>query len=209
MQTYTTQSDVEAALISLADQDEGMARAFEKYGTPPLRRRKDGFAGLIGLLISQQVSTKAAQAIQARFDAQFPKPQPEHLLAASDERLAACGISRPKQRYLRHLASAIMARDVDLKALRGADDAAVFDKLTSLLGIGPWTADCYLLFNLGRCDRFPAGDLALQEGYRLLYCLNERPDATRLTELAQRWQPHRAAAARMLWTFYNGELGKA
>jgi DNA-3-methyladenine glycosylase II len=205
---YATQSDLESGLIFLAQQDEGMARAFEKYGTPPLRRRKDGLEGLIKLLISQQVSTKAAQAIQARFDSQFPKAQPDQLLSTSDESLAACGISRPKQRYIRHLAQAILAGELDLKALREAEDAAVFDKLTALLGIGPWTADCYLLFHLGRCDRFPAGDLALQEGYRLLYSLNDRPDARRLAELAQRWRPHRAAAARMLWAFYNGELEK-
>lgn len=208
MQTYKSQSDIERAVAALAAQDEGMARAYAEYGTPPLRRGKIGFEGLVGLLISQQVSTKAAEAIHRRFDTQFPNAAPRDVLAASDEVLAGCGLSRPKQRYLRVLAQAIESGQLDMTRLAEAEDEEIYAQLTALVGIGAWTADCYLLFNLGRCDRFPAGDLALQEGYRLLYSLNARPDAKQLAELAQKFQPHRAAAARMIWHFYNGERAK-
>jgi len=208
MQTYKSQSDIALAVEALAAQDEGMARAYAEYGAPPLRRGKPGFEGLIGLLISQQVSTKAAEAIHARFHRRFPDAAPRDVLAASDEALAAVGLSRPKQRYLRILEQAIDSGQLDTEQLAAAGDDEIFAELTALIGIGAWTADCYLLFNLGRCDRFPAGDLALQEGYRLLYSLNARPDAKQLADLAQRFQPHRAAAARMIWHFYSGERAK-
>jgi len=205
MQTYKTKAQLQAALEALSLQDARLAHAFEKYGTPALRPAKQGFGGLVGLLIGQQVSTKAGDAIQARFDAQFPDTDPATVLAASDATLAACGLSRPKQRYIRNLAQAILDGTLNIAALRRASDEDVFARLTALVGIGPWTADCYLLFALRRCDRFPAGDLALQEGYRLLYQLNTRPDAAQLAQWATRWQPHRAAAARLLWRYYNGE----
>lgn len=207
-QTYKTQADLADVLAHLAKDDAGMAEALARYGVPPLRKRADGFAGLIALLISQQVSTAAATAIKARFDAAFPKARPQDILAASDENLAACGISRPKQRYLRGLSAAVADGTLNPKALRRAPDDEVFAQLTALTGIGPWTADCYLLFCLGRQDCFPAGDLALQEGYRVLYRLNTRPNAKTLTGLSERWSPYRGAAARMLWTYYNGERQK-
>jgi len=206
MQAYKSKADLQSAVEWLANHDPRLAHAYEKHGLPPLRKRRDGFDGLCRLLISQQVSTAAAQAIQGRFDALLPDKSPAQLLALSDDALADCGVSRPKRRYLRGLASAIVEDGLDLPALRRADDAHVFNTLVALTGIGPWTADCYLLFCLGRCDRFPAGDLALQQAYKLLYQRNSRPESAELAELAQVWQPHRAAAARLLWTYYNGEL---
>lgn len=208
MQTYKTKADLQVALTILAAEDDGMAYALDKYGPPPMRVGVEGFAGLVRLLIGQQVSTSAGAAIQARFDAAFPKAKPQDIVAADDESLAACGLSRPKRRYIRNLAQMICDGQLNFSALRQASNEHVFDTLTAILGIGPWTADCYLLFSLRRSDRFPAGDLALQEGYRMLYRLNERPSAAQLDALAMRWQPHRAAAARLLWRFYSGELGK-
>jgi DNA-3-methyladenine glycosylase II len=207
MQAYKSKADLQSAVEWLAARDDRLAHAYDKHGLPPLRKRADGFDGLCRLLISQQVSTAAASAIQARFDALLPDKSPAQLLAVPDEALAACGVSRPKQRYLRGLARAIVEDGLNLTALRRAKDDRVFDTLVALTGIGPWTADCYLLFCLGRPDRFPAGDLALQQAYKMLYRRNTRPDAAELAALAQVWQPHRAAAARLLWTYYNGELG--
>ena len=106
------------------------------------------------------------------------------------------------------LAEAVVSDGLDLPALRRADNASVYETLVSLKGIGPWTAECYLLFCLSRADIFPSGDLALQHAVRLLYGLNERPDAAALTDFAMRWQGHRGAAARLLWLYYNGEQAK-
>lgn len=209
MQIYKTKKQITAALTHLCARDRKLASAFEKYGTPPMRESPDGFHGLVRLLISQQVSTAAATSIQAKFDAAMGGMEPENLLALSEAEVTACGISRPKQRYLRNLAEAIVSDGLDLKALRKADNQTVYETLVALLGIGPWTAQCYLLFCLRRADMFPAGDLALQESVRMLYGLDARPDAPALETFAQRWQPHRGAAARLLWTYYNGEQAEA
>ncbi len=209
MQIYKTKKHITDALIDLCKRDKQLAMAFEKYGTPPMRETPDGFHGLTRLLISQQVSTAAAASIQAKFDAAMGSAQPENLLALSDEALGACGISRPKQRYMRALAEAIVSDGLDLPALRQADNQTVYDTLVALTGIGPWTAQCYLLFALRRADMFPAGDLALQQSVWMLYGLDARPDAQQLADFALRWQPHRGAAARLLWTYYNGEQEEA
>ena len=208
MQTYKTKKQLQAALDLLAENDKHLAAAYGAYGVPPLRARPDGFEGLARLLISQQVSTAAASAIQARFDAAIGEINAVNLLAMDDETLGACGISRPKQRYLRGLAEAVVSDGLDLPALRRADNDTVYDTLVALKGIGPWTAECYLLFSLRRADIFPSGDLALQHAVRLLYGLDARPDATALTDFAMRWQGHRGAAARLLWLYYNGEQAK-
>ena len=114
----------------------------------------------------------------------------------------------PQTRYLRGLAEAVVSDGLDLPALRRADNETVYDTLIKLTGIGPWTAECYLLFSLRRADIFPSGDLALQHAVRLLYGLDARPDAAALTDFAMRWQGHRGAAARLLWHYYNGEQAK-
>lgn len=208
MQTYKTKKHLQAALTMLAENDKPLAAAYAEYGVPPMRARPDGFEGLTRLLISQQVSTAAAAAIQARFDAAIGKINAVNLLAMDDAALAACGISRPKQRYLRGLAEAVVGNGLDLPALRRADNATVYDTLVKLTGIGPWTAECYLLFSLRRADIFPSGDLALQQAVRLLYGLKDRPDAAQLADFATRWAGHRGAAARLLWLYYNGEQAK-
>jgi DNA-3-methyladenine glycosylase II len=213
MQLYKTEADLTDALRQLSAQDAPLAAAFQKYGTPPLRAAIDGCKGLVRLLISQQVSTSAAAAIQARFDALMGEADeaglPVALLAVSDDALGACGISRPKQRYMRLLAEAIVSDGLDLEALRDADNETVYQRLTALKGIGPWTAQCYLLFSLRRADMFPAGDLALQHGIRIMYGLDEKPSAEEAADFSVRWQPHRGAAARLIWAFYNGESTEA
>lgn len=208
MQTYKTKKHLQAALTMLAENDKPLAAAYAEYGVPPMRARPDGFEGLTRLLISQQVSTAAAAAIQARFDAAIGEINAVNFLAMDDAALAACGVSRPKRRYLRGLAEAVVSDGLDLPALRRADNATVYDTLVKLTGIGPWTAQCYLLFSLRRADIFPSGDLALQQAVRLLYGLKDRPDAAQLADFATRWAGHRGAAARLLWLYYNGEQAK-
>jgi len=208
MQSYKTKKQLQAALNQLAENDKPLARAYGEYGVPPLHARPDGFEGLARLLISQQVSTAAASAIQARFDAVIGESNAVNLLAMNDDALATCGISGPKRRYLRGLAEAVVSDELDLPALRRADNETIYNKLVKLTGIGPWTAECYLLFSLRRADIFPSGDLALQHAVRLLYGLDARPDARALADFATSWSGHRSAAARLLWVYYNGEQAK-
>jgi len=172
-------------------------------GPPPLRRREPGFAGMAAIIVSQQVSVASADAIFGRLEARLAPLEPAPLLQASDETLRGCGLSAPKIRTLRALARAIHEDGLDLAALATLDAARAHRALVAVHGIGPWTADIFLLFCLGHPDAFPAGDLALQEAARLALDLDARPDARGLEAIAERWRPWRGVAARMLWAFYR------
>ena len=208
MKKFNTNADLDYACRQLAAQDARLGYVYETYGVPPMRRAQTGFAGLVRILIAQQVSTAAATAIQNRVNAQLPEMTPQAWLALEDAALAACGVSAPKRRYLSGLAQAVLDERLRFAALHRAENDLAHEMLTALTGIGPWTADCYLLFNMRRADCFPAGDLALQEGYRLLYRKNTRPDAAQLAGLAQVWSPYRGAAARLLWVYYGQQRQK-
>ncbi len=172
-------------------------------GDPPLRRRDPGFEGLAQIVVSQQLSVASATAIWNRFAALVQPMEAGALLATSDEELRSAGLSRPKVRTLRAVSSAVALEGLALDRLDGASDQAVHEALTAVSGIGPWTADIFLLFCLGRADAFAAGDLALQEAARMALELEQRPSATELLEIAERWRPWRGVAARMLWTYYK------
>ncbi|WP_101068076.1 DNA-3-methyladenine glycosylase family protein [Roseovarius salinarum] len=175
-----------------------MAHALSVTGTPPLRRRPDGFAQLLNAIVSQQVSTAAADAIWGRMKA-ARLTGPRKIMWASDDDLRAAGLSRQKIRYARALAEA----RIDYRALRTAPTDEVIATLTQVPGIGVWTAEIYAMFSLGRADVFAPGDLALQESARLLYGLPDRPRERALREMAADWAPWRAVAARLLWSYYR------
>jgi DNA-3-methyladenine glycosylase II len=168
-----------------------------------LRRRADGFAGLASIVVSQQVSTASAKAIWGRFSAAFDPLDSTSVLRARTQKLARVGLSAPKIRTLKAIARAVAREELDLANLvhLPADDA--HRMLTAIHGIGPWTADIYLLFCLGHADAWPAGDLALQEAVRLLLQLEGRPTAREMQPLADNWRPWRGAAAYVLWAYYG------
>ncbi|SEK38808.1 DNA-3-methyladenine glycosylase II [Roseovarius azorensis] len=175
-----------------------MKHAHGLTGDLPLRRRADGFAELLGAIVSQQVSVASADAIWARLEA-AGLTDPQAILAGTDEDLRAVGLSRQKARYARALAGA----GIDYAALRRAPDDAVVATLTQVPGIGIWTAEIYAMFSLGRADVFAPGDLALQEAARLLYDLPERPKERAFRQMAEDWAPWRSVAARLLWAYYR------
>ncbi|MDE2579666.1 MAG: DNA-3-methyladenine glycosylase 2 family protein [Hyphomicrobiales bacterium] len=197
-----------AALRALGARDEKIAAMLAVCGAPPLRRREAGFAGLCWIVVGQQVSTASAQAIFARLEAGFPGLDPARIAHADDEALRACGLSRPKVKTLRILAGAVVDGALDFAALAAMDAQEAHAALCAHHGIGPWSADIFLLFSLGCADAFPAGDLALQEAARLGLNLRARPDARRLTKIAERWRPHRGVAAHVLWAYYKARLGR-
>ncbi len=182
----------------LARAEPRFAEALALCGPPPLRRRPDGFAALMGAIVSQQVSTAAARAIGGRLEA-AGLTRPDAIRAADDAALRTAGLSRQKIRYIRALAEA----GVDFDALRAAPDAAVVETLVELPGIGRWTAEIYAMFSLGRADVFAPNDLALQEAARLLFALPERPKERALRGMAEAWSPWRTVAAGMLWHYYH------
>jgi len=193
--------DIAAGVAALCAGDARLARLHALCGMPPLRRSQGGLEGLAWIIVSQQVSVASANAIWARTRNVFTPFTAARLAAAPDEDYRAGGLSGPKIRALRALAQAV-ERGLDLDGLGALDADAAHRMLTGVKGIGPWTADVYLMFCLGHADAFAAGDLALQEGARMAFDLAERPNAAALAAIAESWRPWRGVAARLLWAYY-------
>lgn len=165
--------------------------------TIPLRRRPDGYAGLLRIITGQQVSVASADAVWRRLE-QAGLNTADAVAAVDEARLRACGLSKPKARYAMGIARSGFRFD----ALRDAPDDEAERALTDLVGVGPWTAHVYLIFCLGRADVFAPGDLAVQESARMAFDLGMRPDAVALGRMAGAWKPWRAVAVRLLWAYY-------
>lgn len=191
---------IEEGLDWLCAQVPEFAAARARAGEVPLRRRPDGFTALVDAIVSQQVSVASARAIHGRL-AEAGLTEAPAIADASEDDLRACGLSRPKMRYLRALAGA----GVDFDALRHLPDAEVIDTLVALPGIGRWTAEVYAMIPLGRADVFAPGDLALQEAARLIFGLDARPQERELRAMAAEWSPWRGVAARLMWAYYAAD----
>lgn len=193
----SSDADVARGVAWLSAADDGLARAAEAAGPVRLRRREPGFAALLSAIIGQQVSVASADAVWRKLEA-AGLTAPSAVSACAAEDLKTCGLSRQKIRY----AVALANSGIDFDALAGAPDAEVIEVLTTLPGIGVWTAEIYTMFALGRPDVFAAGDLALQEAVRVVYDLPERPTEKDLRTRAERWSPWRTVAGTLLWQFY-------
>jgi DNA-3-methyladenine glycosylase II len=206
--------DGEAALAEnterLLERDrEFIAGLISLAGRPPLRLMEPGFAGMVSIIVSQQVSVASASAIFKRIEANLSPLSARRMLEADDAALRACGLSQPKMRALRALAQAVEHEGLDLAGLGELAAETAHQALIAVKGVGPWTADIFLLFCLGHPDAFPSGDLALQEAARLALALKKRPDARRLEAIAERWRPVRGVAARLLWAYYRVAKSRA
>ena len=198
-----TEADLAAAIAELAEADPRFHPLLTITGTPPLRRRPGGFAGLVSIIVSQQLSTASASAIWGRLTAAYDPFEPGQLLRARATRLARLGLSAAKIRTLRAIATAIDSGALDLDGLADLDADVAHAALTAIHGIGPWTADIYLLTCLGHSDAWPSGDLAPQEVARMACSLNARPTPKAMVALAEPWRPWRGVAARVLWSYYR------
>ncbi len=178
------------------------ARLVSRLGNPPLWARKPGFPTLVHIILEQQVSLASARAAFDKLNTAAGPLTPEQFLEFSATELKGFGFSRQKTRYCQDLARALLLGDLDLLALETLDDQAVRNRLTELKGIGPWTADIYLLMALLRPDVWPAGDLALAVAIQKVKGLPHRPDAAEMDRIAHHWRPWRAVAARILWHYY-------
>jgi DNA-3-methyladenine glycosylase II len=192
----------------LAASDVRLASVVELYGVPPLWAREPGFPTLLHIILEQQVSLASARAAFQRLLALASPLTPERFLELDDVTLRAVGFSRQKSRYGRELAQAVLAGRLDLTALSSLDDETVRAALTSVTGIGRWSADIYLLMALGRPDVWPRGDLALAVAARSVLGLPATPTSDQLVAEAESWRPWRAVAARILWHAYLSERQK-
>lgn len=194
----TCDADVAEGATWLAKAEPCFAMALTRTGPLPLRLRPPGFAGLLDIIVGQQVSVASARAIYARL-VEAGLHQPENVLRVGDSGLRAAGLSRPKARYVLALAE----REFDFNALHSLPDDDAIATLVDMPGIGPWTAQVYVMFCLGRRDVFPSGDLALQEAARGLFDLPARPTPKDLSAMAAAWSPWRSVAARLLFAYYR------
>lgn len=194
-------ANLKKAMRHLAKVDPDFARAIAEVGHPELREMPRGFGGLMRSIVGQQVSVHAARSIWLRLEAAVPSMEPAAFLAMTDEQLRAVGLSGAKMKYGRSLASDIVEGKIDFEALHELDDAAAIAMLTQAKGIGPWTAEIYLMFAHGRPDIMPGLDLGLVIAAQHLKKLRKRPDAKRLLKIAEAWRPWRSAAALLLWHY--------
>jgi DNA-3-methyladenine glycosylase II len=197
-----TEATLAASARILARCESRFRHVLRRYGLPPLWAREPGFATLLYIILEQQVSLASARAAYIRLCEAASPLTPERFLALSDAQLKVVGFSRQKTRYSHELARMIADGALDLETLSDMTDDAVRTTLMRVPGIGPWTADVYLLMALLRPDAFPEGDLALVLAAQRLFELPARPAAKALKEMAEAWRPHRATAARLLWQFY-------
>ena len=191
------------AMEALAPRDPDMAKAYARCGLPPVRSSEAGFAGLIRMIAGQQVSVQSARAIVARLEERTSPLTAERFRALEEADLKAIGFSRAKMRYGCILAEEIASGRLDIEGLAEMEDEAALAALTRIKGIGPWTAEIYLLFALGRPDIWPVDDLALCIAAQHLKGLDERPDRKAMLTLGDAWRPFRSTAARFLWHLYR------
>lgn len=197
-----TRESLAAAARALAGRDELLRSIYEKHGDPPLWRRDTGFPTLVHIILEQQVSLRSGNAMFDRLTKSIDPFLPEKVFELGEPFLRSLGVTRQKAHYLVQLSSSVIKEELNFRKLGFMGDADARLTLMRIKGIGAWSADVYLLMAMRRADVWPAGDLALGVAIQELQGLPERPTPSDLELLAERWRPHRAVAARMLWQHY-------
>ena len=197
-----THESYREGISELARIDDDLGQVLRDLGYPPLWSREPGFPTLIHIILEQQVSLASARAAFNKLTDLVCQLTPERFLKITDAELREIGFSRQKSAYCRGLSKAILGGELDLKELDSLDDSTVRTRLMQVKGIGPWTADIYLLIALLRPDVWPAGDLAIAKAVQQIKELRLRPSSETLDQIAEQWRPWRAVAARILWHHY-------
>lgn len=203
MQRIADEADLARALAELGTREPAFTRLVELVGIPNLRTAEPGYRGLIRIVVDQMISLKAAEAIWNRMEEKLGPMEPEIIARRREASFRKAGLSGAKIRTIRAITTAVRDGSLDLDALEHLDDDTAMAKLTAFPGIGPWTAEIYLLFCLGRADIWPAGDVALQHAVHHALGLEVRPDAGTMRQRAEAWRPFRGAAALVFWNYYR------
>ena len=198
-----TYESLDAAAKLLATRDRHLGSIYELHGPPPMWGRQPGFRTLLRIVLEQQVSLISARAMFDRLRSNIHPFTPERFIEFGETRLRSLGMTRQKAHYAVQVAQAF--RSGDLKSIGRLNDEAAHATLTQIKGVGPWTANIYLLMALRRPDIWPDGDIALATAVKKLHKLNDRPSFVELARMAERWRPYRSVAARMLWQYYLAE----
>ena len=191
--------EIGRGLRSLLRNHPELKSSYKAKGILPWKKQPDGFRGLVYIILAQQISTVVATHLVRRMNDALPEITPKRLLKTDDEKFRAMGVSSQKISYCKDLAERMAKGAFDTDSLPGMDDAAAQKTLTELKGIGPWSAEIYLMFCLGRGNIWPAGDIALQKGLQKIHNLKIRPTPDKARKLGQKWSPHRSAASLIVW----------
>lgn len=205
MQRYETTTHLAEAMAHLAARDKKLKPLVDRHGTPALRASPATLATLLQIVCEQFLSLKAAEAIWKRVKKRIGRVTPEGVLACAEAELLALGLSRGKIRCFH----ACAASGIAFGTLKRREAEAVRKALLEIKGVGPWTADIFLMSALGHADAWPSGDVALQAAAQSALKLKKRPTQKELDKIGEKWRPHRAAAARLLWMHYRDIKGMA
>ncbi len=198
-----TPQDLDHGIARLGELEPRFAEVHKVTGDPPLRREQPGFAALMRMIVYQHVSLASAGAVWQRLEADRGGVTAQAIADLTQQDLRNAGLTNAKARSCLAIAQGVVAGKVDLDGLEATSDDVARAQLVALPGIGPWTAELYLLTCLGRSDAWPGGDVALRSSARDLFELGERPDTKGMEVLAEPWRPWRAVAARLLWAYYR------
>ncbi len=199
-----TETELARGVRTLVRRDRDLARVVSRFGAPPLWERKPGFATLVQIILEQQISLASGRAAYARLLGLARTMTPTRVAKLTERDMLAAGLTRQKTAYIRGLALSIARGEVDLDRIALLDDDDAHAELVKLKGIGPWSADIYLLMALGRRDVWPRHDLALATAMREVKRLRSVPDPARQLDISEAWRPWRAVSARLLWHHYLG-----
>ena len=198
--------NIEKGLKNLKKKDEKMGRLITKFEKPEFKKDNNYFEALVRAIVYQQLSGKAAATIYERFKDLFTNnkfPSPSIVMEKSHEELRSVGLSNQKASYIHNIANAFytgtVPKDIDI-----IGDNEVIECLTTIKGVGPWTAEMFLMFTLNRPDIFPVTDLGIQKGFQLFFQLNELPKPDQMIEKAEPWIPYRTLASWYLWRVVEG-----
>lgn len=199
------------AINHLKRSDPKLKAIIEAVGKCGFSPRTDGthFQAVTRSIAFQQLSGKAAATIYGRFSALFPNntPEPHALMKLTDEQMRSVGLSRQKIKYLRDLAERVIAEEIAIETLHELEDDVVIQALTSVKGIGPWTAQMFLMFRLGRLDVLPELDLGIQKAVQRAYRMRKLPTPKKLQEIGRKWAPYRTIASWYLWRSLEADVG--
>ncbi len=206
MKFQLKKDDLNIHLTKLSEKRTEIRTALTEVGYPKCRRRPITFESLAHIVIGQQVSTSAALSISTKLKKLCAaKLDAENFLNTSTESLKTAGLSMQKRRYLRELAEATITDELSINGLQKLTDQEVFDKITSITGFGPWSAQMFLIFSLGRIDIWPAGDLGVRSGIGKICNLSDRPSEKEAILLGEPYKPYRSSVALLAWHYINNK----
>jgi DNA-3-methyladenine glycosylase II len=208
MRRIVTLDDIAEGLDALGRLDPRLIAVRGAAGEVPLRRTEPGFASLVSVVVSQQVSRASADAIMGRLTKLVDPLTPENFVAAGEAAWREAGLSRGKMRALVATGEALASGSLDLDTAAGLEAVDAIRHMTAVHGIGPWTAEVYLLVAAGHPDIFPAKDVALQSAVGEAFGIDPRPTDRELAKIAESWSPWRGVAARLFWAYYRSRRGR-